>query len=915
MNTKQQQLLFDKGITNVPSDLLCSDNTLEESVGMIYDNGEHRVIQNPKAIMTTVETRSDGGVTTNVNMYVLYVHTFNTDKRYIYTYNTNSGQLYWGYNNNGVLTKVSSLGVSVSDASQIKSIGKTLIVATSSGMQYFLWKATTNPGTYDNLGDLPEPDVEFWIKKGETPTYIERAPSDPAYDYLEINADRFVVNTLSTEEIIYERDSSGDYDGHPYIEVGGKEKYNDVIKGLFAKNMSAIAEKKMFCDPFFVRYALEMYDGSYTRISQPILLYPSVKDHTFGMYEIAWNSLAMVSEYGELYYSLHNDISAWSDIIKDVVVFASKGVSPYSMSEDQDVASNWDLVDGLKLNGICRDHDIDYSHYQSIDGSGGRGTLVEYTGGSQIAVSFPVLVLKKKSDSDILNALKSTSQFYRICGIGLKPVSGASATELIEYSAITNLSNQELLEEDDYYSRSKLYPSFMYPYNNRLNLSNVNRGFFEGFDDFMPLDHSTNWYYDFYVKILTDNKEVWVHHHASTYQKQGCYFFYPDTRAKHVTIYQSEDDTTYSCILDADLKEHTGLNGAYYYAGLPPYTEEVVSVGDDGFHITAWTDSDHQSHPADTYNNNILEDLPNQLITSEVNNPWVYYASGYNKVGTGMILGMTTNTIALSQDPYGRTDLLILSESGVWGMTVDETGLYKGTHPFTRDVCNNVNSITQIDMATVFTSEKGLMIITDNGVKCVSEQLSGYETTFTGEIAMGNSRDFFKGCFIGFDYRDSLLWIFNTQKNAHYCYVYSFKNGTFGKYNFGEYTIANVVSDYPDTLLQSSNGVLFSLLERPNINLDNTQYSGLMITRPMKFENGLSLKSLMAVKNLRQMNGTLQLVIYGSNDCEHWVQLSSLRGAPWKYFRFRFNLSGMKATDRFAGSVILTQERRIDKLR
>ncbi len=44
---KQQQLTFDKGITNVPSDAVCSDNTLQDCVGLTYEDGEHRVIQKP----------------------------------------------------------------------------------------------------------------------------------------------------------------------------------------------------------------------------------------------------------------------------------------------------------------------------------------------------------------------------------------------------------------------------------------------------------------------------------------------------------------------------------------------------------------------------------------------------------------------------------------------------------------------------------------------------------------------------------------------------------------------------------------------------------------------------------------------------------------------------------------------------
>ena len=41
MNEKQQQLTFDKGMTNIPSDAICSDNELEECLNLYYADGEH----------------------------------------------------------------------------------------------------------------------------------------------------------------------------------------------------------------------------------------------------------------------------------------------------------------------------------------------------------------------------------------------------------------------------------------------------------------------------------------------------------------------------------------------------------------------------------------------------------------------------------------------------------------------------------------------------------------------------------------------------------------------------------------------------------------------------------------------------------------------------------------------------------
>jgi hypothetical protein len=460
----------------------------------------------------------------------------------------------------------------------------------------------------------------------------------------------------------------------------------------------------------------------------------------------------------------------------------------------------------------------------------------------------------------------------------------------------------------------------MYAYNSRLNLANVARGFFKGFNHFIDYEiwHArpgdTHRYYDITVRIKGDTRNYYVKtDRFQTLEQMGLYFYYPDSRADYVWIrkfslpYPDQPDSQGQLIFRAKLEEHSGLNGAYYFEQLPGIDGHVEPVGP----------ASGEEYPS-SIDNNSVEILPNYIITSEVNNPWVFAAEGYNKVGVGRIFGMSTTTMALSQDQFGRTDLMVFTDNGIWGMQVDSTGLYQSIHPFSREVCNNPKSITQTDGAVYFSSEKGLMIAWDGGVKCVSEQLSGREAQFTGEIEMGNFRDYMKDCFIAYDYRDSLLWIFNNNRssNPEYCYVYSIKTGTFGKFKFSQ-PVTDVVNDYPDYLLQNgSGGNLLSLTGRTNINLDDSDdYSGLMITRPMKLENGLALKSIMQIKNIRYMEGSMTLRIFASNDLNHWVELRSLRGAPWKYYRFRYDLSDMKATDRFGGSVLITQERRTDKLR
>jgi hypothetical protein len=97
-------------------------------------------------------------------------------------------------------------------------------------------------------------------------------------------------------------------------------------------------------------------------------------------------------------------------------------------------------------------------------------------------------------------------------------------------------------------------------------------------------------------------------------------------------------------------------------------------------------------------------------------------------------------------------------------------------------------------------------------------------------------------------------------------------------------------------------------------------YEGFFTTRPMKFENALALKSIMQIIHIKQIeSGTVTMRIFASNnldkDSTTCVELHSLRGEPWKYYKFRFDFANWKATDTFAGSVVVTQERRIEKLR
>lgn len=887
MVDKLQQLFFKEGITNNPSDALCSDNCLEESVGMVFDGGEHRVVQDPEMFIDTINT----GSLTITDPTIIFVHRKGGKDRYIIRYKTNyDTNIAWGTKAENSTTLViqdflhtedtPNTPMTFTEDVQITSIGNILILSDGSGLYYFLWKESEGALSYKYLGDnIPRPEVSFKLSR---PYGMEGGSRDFNVTYYSEE-----LNLILNNGTIYMEDDE------PKLNTEVQEYYNGVIFGAFAKMRKKLAHRNLFYGNFCVRVALELYDGSFYHISNPIFIANKLSKKTTASVLLGdGGSLYFRLLGSELMYQFGQSYIEWSDIVRNVVLFITK---------------EWDYCD-TSTDAICKpltDSNVDRYEYYMLDNHIALFPQHLYAHGRHIQV------IESLPQTEVEEVIK-TGEYYKLCEIGLTGDNTFQSTkDKIKTNVLDNITTQQQLEFDDYFSHCPFKAKNIYTYNSRLNIANASRGFFDGFDNFMPFNDFSDiahevenpHTYIFYVTIKTKNEDHVVVHTKETSQKQGIYFYYPDVRAKHVVIVRDGLQ-----ILNEDLKSHPALNGAYFFSGIPYDMEEpTISSG------TIPTPSQKR-----------FEDLENTIIASEVNNPYIFNASGYNEINAGEVLGVASITQALSEGQFGAFPLLAFTDTGIWALQVNSDGTYSSIHPISREVCNNPKSITQTDGAVFFTSEKGLMCVVGNQVTCVSEQLSGHERTFDGEISMGHFVEFLRTSFMAYDYRDSLLWIFDgkTRNNVFgksTCYVYSIKSGAFGKYTFtgnnGNQVITNVINKYPDYLLQDNSNNIVSLLERKNINEDTTKYTGLMITRPMKLENALALKSIMQIRHVSDLEGSMTLRIFASNNFTNWVELQSLRGTPWKYYRFRFDFTNMKATDRFSGTVVVTQERRTDKLR
>ena len=124
-----------------------------------------------------------------------------------------------------------------------------------------------------------------------------------------------------------------------------------------------------FCEPFFIRYALRLKDGSITHVSEPILMFPCVTRNSYAIeyvYE-GESNLYLFTKFCKLYYSLDsNGLDDFRDIIDSIEIYVSNGICPYLFEEQ--TAELIDKEDNrLLVNGINKiPNDVEYSAYNSI---------------------------------------------------------------------------------------------------------------------------------------------------------------------------------------------------------------------------------------------------------------------------------------------------------------------------------------------------------------------------------------------------------------------------------------------------------------------------------------------------------------------------------------------------------------------
>lgn len=979
-----------RGVTSSPSDYDCPDGDIAVMMNVTNETGSLVPVAPPETLFTLPDGK-----------FVVHIHKSSDYCNYIVYDNTTLS--YLAESNPTTIISVEAM----EGVSQINSIGNTLIVLTSTGIYYFLWKQNK----YVNLGQKPEQIyAESYLV---TSLYTS---NDIETEYGEFHIfDEFI--TKEEYDAINNQETAG-----ISIHTDKRNGLSNKVFGIVNKMRAEINKKGLFHAPFFIRLAYRMYDGSHIMHTAPKLFCPINTGKPICMLSYEVDHVRPVFIMPASSFTLDIKIpEGWEDIITHIDICVTKQIQGYTddivienisyISNDEAKAfsigslgnevgrcnvlknygsstryginkvhvsttGTWNPSKGddkpcfafLNVNGVSSY----FMMYKVAPVTGYKTEVPTISASAAIRLGLPVketykiydlrsiynedwmylyvdssrsdyfyqahsphqdshpnvsIPLKDIDDKNFYDLVSEQNVFYILDSIELKKYNAGEVVTIspkIKENDLAVITQKQVLK-DDYRSGDLIISSLCTNYNSRLNVvansiipykGDYIENYFDarGYDGHSLLHPSIITGID--IEIYENGTSHIVH---SEYHEKDLsyitndisyltYLFYPNSNA--IAIYVTNK---LGKIYRFALKKHSFLEGAYVFNdfnSLEDIATLCTDIPDDAEKIL----------------------YGNKIYTSEINNPFHFPAGGVNTVGTGDIIGICSAVKALSQGQFGQFPLYGFTTEGIWALEVSATGTYSAKQPITRDVCNNPKSITQIDTAVLFSSDRGIMMIRGSESICISEaindmtfdmsklpayndilQLAGFNTVHFEFISF---LEYIKKCGMSYDYTNQRIVIFN--KEYHYAYVFSLRSKT---WSFITSDFSSAVNSYPDSYIMTTDNKLANISIADNGQLHDIP--GLVVTRPIKFGSPDILKTIdTCIHRGVFPKGCVQTVLYGSRDLMNWFVISSsknhylrmMRGTPFKYFRFVI-VTNFSSGHSLSGTSVSLDARMINKLR
>lgn len=721
-----------------------------------------------------------------------------------------------------------------------------------------------------------------------------------------------------------------------------KENFDAIMASANKFVAQQATEQNKFIFPFFVRYAVKLTDGSYARISEPILLIPNSGYVPFMYYD--GKGIKAYAFIANLQYAVVNGIDEkWNDFIESIDVFCSAPIYPYKQGEEyKDTEmlfkhlfykqNEYDQISGtdcsysmlLPDNGWGRSK---FDLFDMADKFFGVKTMVGDNSNHAIIQVAP--------NHNTLEQIESINAFYLIHSF--KPMELKVNIDEFNLPVFTDinlkpniLSVLQTLPKltDNSLSNVRFFDASLTAYNQRLHLYNFKMQLPEP----STLEQmNTAGVYDsnetrckaitVYIKTAKGEKIVQIKPDQLQKTTAAFWFFYPHNaayKAEIVFSHTSRPETEYVKILN--LKQHQFLNGAYWMHN---------SLYDNSPILQADIDSDNYTLPKP----DDCADYTNNILQSEVASPFNFSDTLLSQIQASRIYALSSAAKALSQGQFGQYPLYVFTDEGIWAMQISDTGSYIARQPITRDVCTNRNHITQLDAAVLFITSRGLMLIQGSETSCISEIIDT-DTPFNllslpafhklhHDIAHTTRQDnclptkpfseFTQEARIIYDYPNQRIFLY--APTITYSYVFSLRSKMWGMM-LSEFT--SHLNAYPNAIAVESSGEVLDFA-----NLISQPTKCLFCTRPIKLQSPDMLKTIRTVIQRGCFEPEhINTVIYAARDLTHWHLIASstgnevrnIHGSPYKFFRIAA-IATLNPEESINGASIQFTPRQTNRLR
>lgn len=774
--------------------------------------------------------------------------------------------------------------IQVQGCKQISAMGNILIVSTENSMHYVIW----NEDKYNEIKlNHINIDCSFALRGVKDAMYIE-------------------------EEIFK-------FSKKSQISI----PYKDVM--AYANRFVERNKKKnRFIFPFFVRYAITLFDNTYMHVSPPILMIPNIGKVPIITVEKNENNDQLRPQPAVRAFSAslrikvnEKKLQQYKGIIRGIDIFISEPIYTYN----QAIKTNDDIKFFLNKDGINIEENSTHGYLQlghEFVGAGQEHFSGEYEKQilftqNDFADAQPVA---PRSEEEIKKELLNKANFYLISSVPFKDLTNNKYSDFkdvpLEKESLMSIETKPRLQDDILLSRV-LINSSTHIYNNRLHAFNASFRMPKGPSLAMCNNYISNnekWKdkeLEMLVFIKSTNGAKVVKNNITGQPYDFPWFFYPDNNAYKMVIRDKNNKKSWAY----QLTQHPLLNGAYWLA--------------DNINANNYTPEEEIQNEYDKYNNIVNNDIvcnPSNIYVSDTNNPFSFRSVNTVSVGCNKIFALSSAAKALSQGQFGQFPLYVFTDNGVWALQTNNTGSYSARQPITRDVCVNANSITQLDSAVLFSTDRGIMLLEGTIITCISNAIFGVNTVpitalpqFKQLYAHANLSATATVPQITDIHHMQYLYDYIHQRIIAYvqsspvAFVFSIKSKQWGMM---QSNFKRSINAYPDTMAITNDNYVVSLSDvayERQLDYIGTQ---LLVTRPMNVDAQNIFKTVNTViqRGLFKKGRVMQ-VLFASNDLLNWVivwsstnqYLRGFSGTPYKYYRMAL-LTTLHANECVTGATV-----------